>query len=78
MKKAKIFAVGAALLIEMSGAALAQQRPKGSAQQRPKVDPIQYIETMSSGGGAHDSGIRSGSMANTEKIFGNHRYQRER
>jgi hypothetical protein len=78
MKKAKIFAVGAALLIGMSGEALAQQRQKGDAQQRSKRNPIQYITTLSSEGGARDSGIRTGSMSNTEKIFGNHDYQRER
>jgi hypothetical protein len=63
MQKAKIFAVDAALLIGISSAALAQQRSMGD----------QIIQNNAARSGSTDhGGIRSGSVANTEKIFGNH------
>jgi hypothetical protein len=70
MKKAKVFAVGAALLIGMSSAALAKQRRMG--------DQIIHNAARSGGGGTHHTGIRTGSESNTEKIFDNHNgYQRQ-
>ena len=70
MKKAKIFAVGATVLIGMSGAALAKQRPMGNQ--------IMHNAARSGGGGTHHTGIRTGSESNTEKIFDNHNgYQRQ-
>lgn len=66
MKKATVFALGAALLIGMSGAALAQQGSNGSA-----TGSTTNNSTKSGGPGTHVGAQRTGSQSNTQKVFKN-------